>query len=157
MSVGVVDLTNQNIVVDSYDSSDPNKSTNGLYDSAKRQENGDIATDGQLIEAGNAQIFGDVATNAGTVSGAANITGIERTDFYQEPIPVGAPSWSTWNSSPSSVTGTTTINAEATKGSAASRYVLAGISLSGNQTLTIAGNPGGSQTHMEIYVIGNIS
>src|SRR5256885_7528470 len=62
MSVGVVDLTNQNIVVDSYDSSDPTKSTNGLYDPdpLKRQENGDIATNGQLIEAGNAQIHADV-------------------------------------------------------------------------------------------------
>ena len=157
MSVGVVDLTNQNIVVDSYDSTDPTKSTNGLYDPAKRQENGDIATDGQLIEAGNAQIYGDVATNAGTVSGAANITGVERTDFYQEPIPVGAPSWSTWNSSPSSVTGTTTINADATKGSAASRYTLSSISLSGNKTLTVAGNPNGSQTYIEIYVTGDIS
>jgi len=154
MSVGVVDLTNQNIVVDSYDSTDPTKSTNGLYDPAKRQENGDIATDGQLIEAGNAQIYGDVATNAGTVSGAANITGVERTDFYQEPIPVGAPSW---NSSPSLVTGTTTINADATKGSAASRYTLSSISLSGNKTLMVAGNPNGSQTYIEIYVTGDIS
>src|SRR3989440_7773647 len=157
MSVGVVDLTNQNIVVDSYDSRDPTKSTNGLYDPSKRQENGDLATDGNLIEAGNAQIYGDVATNAGTVSGAANITGTQRTDFYQEPIPLGAPSWSTWNSSPSSVTGTTTINADTTKGSAASRYTLSSISLSGNKTLTVAGNPNGSQTYIEIYVTGNIS
>ena len=122
-----------------------------------RTNHGDIATDGQLIEAGNAQIYGDVATNAGTVSGAANITGIERTDFYQEPIPVGAPSWSTWNSSPSLVTGTTTINADATKGSAASRYTLSSISLSGNKTLTVAGNPNASQTYIEIYVTGDIS
>ena len=157
MSVGVVDLTNQNIVVDSYDSSDPTKSTNGLYDPAKRQENGDIATDGQLVEAGNAQIYGDVATNAGTVSGAANITGVERTDFYQEPIPVGAPSWPAINSSVTSVNGTTTINADATQHSAASRYVLTGISLSGNKTLTIAGNANGSQTYVEIYVTGDIS
>jgi hypothetical protein len=157
MSVGVVDLTNQNIAVDSYDSSDSTKSTNGLYDPAKRQQNGDIATDGQLIEAGNAHIYGDVATNAGTVSGAANITGVERTDFYQEPIPVGAPSWSSWNASPSLVTGTTTITASATKGSAASRYVLTSVSLSGSKTLTVAGNPDGSQTYVEIYVTGNIS
>jgi hypothetical protein len=157
MSVGVVDLTNQNIVVDSYDSSDPTKSTNGLYDVAKRQENGDVATDGQLIDAGNAQIFGDVATNAGTVSGAANITGVERTDFYQEPIPVGAPSWSSWNTSVSTVNSTTTITASATQGSAASRYVLSGISLSGGKTLTIAGNADGSQTYVEIYVTGDIS
>jgi hypothetical protein len=157
MSVGIVDLTNQNIVVDSYDSTDPTKSTNGLYDPAKRQENGDIATDGQLIEAGNAQIFGDVATNAGTVSGAANITGVERTDFYQEPIPVGAPTWNGTNGSVTSVTGTTTIQASQTQGSAASRFILSGVSLSGNQTLTIAGNSDGSQTYVEIYVTGDIS
>ena len=155
MSVGVVDLTNQNIVVDSYDSSNPTKSTNGLYDPAKRQENGDIATDGQLIEAGNAQIFGDVATNAGTVSGAANISGVERTDFYQEPIPIGAPSWA--DSSTASINGTTTIDAVATQGSVASRYTFSSISLSGNKTLTIAGNPNGSQTYIEIYVTGDIS
>src|SRR5947207_2840827 len=157
MSVGVVDLTNQNIVVDSYDSTDPTKSTNGLYDSTKRQENGDIATDGQLIEAGNAQIYGDVATNAGTVSGAANITGTERTDFYQEPIPVGAPSWPSINSTPSTVTNTTILTASATKGSANSRYQLSAISINGNQTLTLAGNPDGSKTYIEIYVTGDIS
>jgi hypothetical protein len=157
MSVGVVDLTNQNIVVDSYDSSDPTKSTDGLYDATKREENGDIATDGQLVEAGNAHIYGDVATNAGTVSGVANITGTERTDFYQEPIPVGAPAWSTWNSSLSVVNGTATITASATQGSAASRYVLSSVSVSGGKTLTIAGNPDGSQTYVEIYVNGDIS
>jgi hypothetical protein len=157
MSVGVVDLTNENIVVDSYDSGDPTKSTNGLYDVAKRQQNGDIATDGQLIEAGNAQIYGDVATNAGTVSGAANITGVERTDFYQEPIPIGAPTWSSVNSLITTVLGTTTITASATQGSAASRYVLSQVSLDGNKTLTIAGNPTGSQTYVEIYVVGDIN
>jgi hypothetical protein len=157
MSVGVVDLTNQNIVVDSYDSSDPTKSTNGLYDVTKRQENGDVATDGQLIDAGNAHIFGDVATNAGTVSGAANITGVERTDFYQEPIPIGAPTWGSVNSSVTTVNGNSTITASATKSSAASRYILSGISLSGSKTLTIAGASDGSQTYVEIYVTGDIS
>ena len=157
MSVGVVDLTNQNIVIDSYDSTDSTKSTNGLYDPAKRQENGDIATDGQLIEAGNAQIYGDVATNAGTVSGAANITGVERTDFYQEPIPVGAPSWTAINSLITAITDSTIMTASAIQGSATSRYVLTGISLSGNKTLTIAGNPLGTPTYVEIYVTGDIN
>ena len=148
--------------IDSFDSSNPLKSstnplTLGQFDASKRQSNGDIATDGQLIEAGNAQIYGDVATNAGTVSGAANITGVERTDFYQEPIPVGAPSWPAINSLVTSVTGTTTIIANTAQSSAATRYVLTGISLSGNQTLTIAGNPGGNQTYVEIYVAGDIS
>ncbi len=147
MSVGTMDLTNQNIVIDSYDSRDPNKSTNSLYDVTKRQGNGDIATDGNLIEAGNAHIYGDVATNSGTVSGVANITGIERTDFYQEPIPVGAPSWTAINGTVSSVTDTTTLNASATKGSSISRYELSTIALSGNKTLTLAGNVDGSRTY----------
>lgn len=157
MGVGLVDLNNQNIVVDSYDSTDPNKSTNGLYDVTKRQENGDVATDSQLIDAGNAHIYGDVATNAGTVTGVANITGSQYTDFYQDPIPIGAPSWPSINPTPSSVGGTATLTASATQGSAASRYVLSSVSLSGNKTLTLAGDPSGSKTYIEIYVTGDIS
>jgi hypothetical protein len=157
MSVGTIDLTNQNIVIDSYDSSDPTKSTNTLYDVTKRQENGDIATDGAVIDAGNAHIYGDVATNSGTVTGAANITGTERDDFYQEPIPVSAPSWTSYNGTVTSVTNTTTLTANATSGASVSRYQLSSISLSGNNTLTLAGNPSGSQTYIEIYVTGNIS
>jgi hypothetical protein len=124
---------------------------------AKRQQNGDIATDGNLIEAGNAHIYGDVATNSGTVAGAANITGVERDDFYQEPIPVGAPTWSSYNSTVTTVTDTTTLTASSTSGSAASRYQLNTINLSGGKTLTLAGNPDGSQTYIEIYVTGDIS
>ena len=157
MAVGTLDLTNQNIVIDSYDSRDPAKSTNGLYDVTKRQQNGDIATDGNLIEAGNAHVYGDVATNAGTVSGAANITGIERTDFYQEPIPVGAPSWPSFNASVTTVTNTTTLNASSTSGAPTSRYRLSTISLSGSKNLTLAGNADGSPTYIEIYVTGDIS
>jgi hypothetical protein len=157
MSVGTIDLTNQNIVVDSYDSNDPTKSTNGVYDAAKRQENGDIATDGNLIEAGNAHIYGDVATNAGTVSGAANITGTERTDFYQEPIPVGAPSWVSFNGTVTTVNNTTSLAASATSGASVSRYQLNAISLSGSKTLTLAGAVDGSKTYIEIYVTGDIS
>src|SRR3954470_13012665 len=157
LSVGTIDLTNQNIVVDSYDSSDPTKSTGGLYDVTKRQENGDIATDGNLIEAGNAHIYGDVATNSGTVSGAANVTGTERDDFYQEPIPVGAPTWASFNSSVTNVTGTTTITGNSTSGTSVSRYQLSSINLSGSKTLTLAGNADGSPSYIELYVTGDIS
>jgi hypothetical protein len=61
------------------------------------------------------------------------------------------------NSSVTSVTGNTTIAASATQGSAASRYILGQISLSGSKTLTIAGSADGSQTYVEIYVTGDIS
>ncbi|HEV3410187.1 MAG TPA: hypothetical protein VG095_07825 [Chthoniobacterales bacterium] len=154
---GALDLNDLDIIIDSYDSRDPNKSTNGLYDVSKRQENGSIATNGNLINAGNAHVYGDVATNSGTVTGVANVSGIERTDFYQEPIPVGAPNWSSINPSPMVVTKTTNLAASATEGSAASRYVLSGITLAGTQTLTFTGNPQGTTTYIEIYVTGDVS
>ncbi len=156
-SVGTLNLNNQNIAVDSYNSTDPTKSTNGLYDVAKRQENGNIATDGDLIQAGNAHVYGDVATNSGTVTGVANVTGVQRTDFYQDPIPIGEPDWLSINPTPSVVNGNATLTASATQGSASSRYRLSGISISGSQTLTIAGDPNGSPTYIEIYVTGDIS
>jgi hypothetical protein len=142
-------------VIDSYDSRDSTKSTNGLYDVTKRQQNGNIATDGTVLEAGGAYIYGSVSTNNGTASGIEHITGEERTDFYQDPIPIGAPTWPSINPSPSTVTGTTTISASPTKGSAASRYVLSTITLN-NKILTIAGNADHSTSYIEIHVTGDI-
>lgn len=156
MSVGMLDLTDQNIIIDSYDSRSPTKSTGGLYDVTKRQENGDIATDGQILNAGNAHVYGDVSTNSGTVSGVANVTGQQRDDFYQEPIAIAAPNWSSVNASPILVNGTTTLAASATAGSAASRYVLSSVSLSGTQVLTLSGAANGSLTYIEIYVTGDV-
>ena len=157
MSVGALNLNDANITIDSFDSRDAAKSTNGLYDAAKRQENGSIATNGNLINAGNAHIYGDVATNSGTVSGAANVTGIERTDFYQEPIPVTAPSWPSINPSPALVTGSTSLPANPVEGSIGSRYMLSSVTLSGGETLNLTGNADGSPTYIEIYVTGEIS
>jgi len=164
MADGALDLTDQNIIIDSYDSRDPLKSTNGLYPgttatnpdgSFKRQQNGDIATNGQLLNAGNARVNGDVATNSGTVTGVANVTGVQRDDFYQDPIPVAAPNWSSINPSPSIVAGTVSLAANAVEDSTASRYQLSSITLSGNQVLTLTGNPDGSATYIDLYVTGD--
>jgi len=156
LAVGALDLNNQNIVVDSYDSRDSAKSTNGLYDVTKRQENGNIATDGSILDAGGAYVYGDVSTNAGTATGVQHVTGDQRTDFYQAPIPIAAPSWPSINPTPSAVGKTTTITASPTSGSALSRYVLNYITLNSN-TLTIAGAADGSPTYIEIHVTGDIT
>lgn len=157
LAIGTLDLNNQNIVIDSYDSRDPAKSTNGLYDAAKQQRHGNIATDGSILDAGGAYVYGDVSTNSGTATGVQNVTGVQRTDFYQEPIPIGAPNWSSINPTPSTVNGTATLAAGPTQGASSTRYVLSAISLSGNQTLTLAGNSNGSQTYIELYITGDIS
>ena len=57
------------IWIDSYDSTDPTKSTGGLYDSAKKQAHGNVATTSTLANAGSfggsADIYGTIATGPG--------------------------------------------------------------------------------------------
>lgn len=65
---GRIDLNGNDISTDSFDSSDPNYSTDGMYDPAKKKDNGDVATNSGLansLAAGNANILGDVATGYG--------------------------------------------------------------------------------------------
>ena len=149
-----IDLNNHNIVIDSYDSRDPAKSTNGFYDPAKRQANGDIATNGALISAGAAQIYGNAATNGGSVLNSTNITGDITNDFYQELFPVTAPTVIPALGSPTSAQTTTVLSASA---SIPANYILGSIRLSGSDTLRITGAPDGSPTYSTIVVSGDIS
>jgi len=66
-----------NASVDSFDSSDPNKSTDGLYDPAKRQMNGDIVTictdpEAAVFATGSGVLYGDLIAGIG---GGVKISG----------------------------------------------------------------------------------
>ncbi len=149
-----IDMTDHNIVVDSYDSTDSTKSTNGQWDVTKRQQHGDLATDGTLIAAGDAQVYGTASTNNGTVTGFSNITGEIRTDFWEDLPSVNAPTWSSFIVSPSSGGNGTTLGSSTTKG--ATRYKLTDITLAGNGVLTITGTSTAT-TYVDIWVTGDIS
>ena len=149
-----INLNNHNIVVDSYDSRDPAKSTNGFYDVAKRQENGHIATNGTLLEAGSAHIYGDAMTNGGTVLNSSNVTGEIRNDFFQEIFTVNRPNVSPDAYTPSTVNGDTDIQAKAGN---PTQVLLSGIKLSGQSTLHIKGAADGSPTYAQIVVTGDIA
>lgn len=73
---GKIDMNGNNIETDSFDSADPNHSTNGKYDVSKRKDNGHVATNLDLVDsinAGNANIRGRIATGpGGTVSLGSN-------------------------------------------------------------------------------------
>jgi hypothetical protein len=72
---GSINMNGNNVSSDSFDSADPNYSTNGRYDNRKQNDNGDVATNsgGNVFDAGNANIMGKVATGpGGTVSAGAN-------------------------------------------------------------------------------------
>ena len=153
LSVDTINMNNLNIVVDSYDSRDATKSTNGFYDPAKRQDNGDIATNGTLIDVGNAHIYGDASTNGGSVLRASNVTGEIKNDFFQELFPVQQPVMTRTPGTPSTVTSATTITASA---GAPTQVVLSTINLSGTNTLRIRGAADGSETFCQILVTGNI-
>jgi hypothetical protein len=61
-----------NVTVDSFDSSDPNHSTGGLYDFNKRLDHGDILTTSSVsnaIDVGNSKVYGAVHTAPGGVVG----------------------------------------------------------------------------------------
>ena len=152
---GRISMNSWRIEVDSYDSTDPAKSTNAAYDVAKRQQNGDVATNGQIVDAGNAYIYGDVLTNAGVITGAANITGEQRTDFYEDLLPVKTPSWSSMNSNPTYVDNTTTL-AGGTKANPA-RYKLGWITLAGGKVLNLVPSATGVDSYIEIWVTGGIN
>jgi hypothetical protein len=149
-----IDLTDHNIVVDSYDSRDPRYSSKGLldpitgevlregrYNQGKRKENGDIATNGKVINAGSAHIYGDASTNGGTagengVLNADNVTGETRNDFYQQVLPVARPNVVATPGAPTSISGSTTIDAtQATP----VQVIVPSINLSGQQKLRIRG------------------
>ncbi|EDY18758.1 hypothetical protein CfE428DRAFT_3795 [Chthoniobacter flavus Ellin428] len=149
-----ISLNNHNVVVDSYDSRDPAKSTNGVYDPAKRQQNGNIATNGTLIDAGGAHVYGSAATNGGTVLDATNVTGDVRDDFYQELFAVNRPNVTPDVGTPTYVSSSTTLDAKA--GDPA-QFLLGNVQLSGQDTLRIRGAADGSPTYAQIVVTGDVS
>ena len=57
-----IDLKGNNIATDSFDSMDPNHSTNGLYDPAKRKAAGDVASTDGIINVQNADVRGTLYT-----------------------------------------------------------------------------------------------
>ena len=154
LGVKSVTLNNHNIVIDSYDSRYNTKSTNGGYDPAKRQERGDVGTNGQLITAGGAHVYGNVYTNQGTVLGAENVTGEIISDFYKEILSVQRP-----NVNPDAVTPQSVQNSEVfqAKPGTPSNYQLTSLKLSGQSVLHIKGAEDRSDTFCQIVVTGDIS
>jgi hypothetical protein len=69
---GQIVLNGNNALVDSFDSTDPSASTNGLYIYSKRKGNGVVASNSGIsnaVSTGNADIFGRVATGPGGTVG----------------------------------------------------------------------------------------
>lgn len=127
------DMSGKNATVDSFDSSDPTKSTAGQWTALQRQAHGDVGSDSGVvgdINVGNGSIYGSVFTGPGSAQNNVQIgpngavgdlgwvtssTGIEAGhwsgNFNVNMPDVGAPNTSGWSTSlPAAVSGTITLS-----------------------------------------------
>ena len=150
-------LTMSGGVIDSFHSGDPTKSTNGLYDVTKRQSEGNIGindTEG-ASNLGSAFVYGDVAYSGAAISNAENVQGTISTPFSQPVTPVTAPTWTSFNATPTNINGTMTL----TGGTAAApaKYKVSGLTVSGGKVLTLSPHATGQASYIEIWVTGKFT
>ena len=77
-----INLSNQDVLIDSYDSS-----KGGYSSTTNHGQMGNIATNGQLINANYATVDGNAMTDDGNVNAGDNVTGQQSSNFYQELTP----------------------------------------------------------------------
>ncbi len=152
--------------VDSFNSGNTNYSTNGRYDPAKRQANGNVATDSTansaLVISGNGDIYGQAATGPGgtiTMSGNAAIGGLGwnqgiepgytnndmNVAYPSNAAPAGSSSWLAPTSGTYAYNGT---NYTYALGNVSN--TIAGFTMSGQQSMVVTGNA-------TLYVSGDVA
>lgn len=175
-----INLNNQNVIIDSYDSRDPNSSkngtytngvySNGVYDSKHATQSANVVTNDATTSKGDpgvinlsptgAYVNGNVATNDVPVQGSTgHVSGTVTEDFYQNlPNPPDPSTMSvTWTSFPTS-SGAVTIDTTAGTLQSPLRYKVDGngnggtsISLQ-NDNLNITG-----KGYVEVWIPGDLS
>src|SRR4029077_8313144 len=99
-------------VIDSFNSSDPFKSTNGAYGVTKHQSHGDVATTSSGNSSlNNTYLYGNLAYSGSAVKKTTNVQGTISTPFNATIPSTSDPSWTSgmWNSSITQVNGTATL------------------------------------------------
>jgi hypothetical protein len=89
---GLMSSTSQQTLVDSYDSTDQNKSTSGLYDGGKAQQNGTVWTNNATFSL-IGTVHGDVGTDGAAAPANLVVSGSVNTAHYQALAPISAPNW----------------------------------------------------------------
>ena len=153
-----INLSNQDVLVDSYDSSKGNYSS-----AANHGQMGNVATNGTLINANNATVNGDAMTNNGTVKAGDNVTGQQSSNFFQELTPITPGMLNpAWSGVPSGGTVTSSATYQASTDSTNPTLVrLDGINLpSGGNVININAPDGATAatpSFIKIYVQGDIA
>ncbi len=144
-------------IIDSFNSSDPTKSTNSLYVLAKHQSNGKVGindTQG-ASDLKSTFVYGPIGYSGPAIANTNNVQGTITSGFSSPASPVLAPTWSSYNLSPTIINGTTTLTGGTQ--SAPARYEVSSLNLSGSNFLTLAPYAAGQQSYVEIWVTGNFT
>jgi Tfp pilus assembly protein PilX len=147
-----------NAYTDSFDSTDPTKSTNGQYDQAKRQKHGDVATNssGNSSDLKNAYVYGNASSNSGVIQDTQHVQGSVYNNFSATISSVSDPSFASYNSSPSTINGGNTTLTAGTQ-AAPANFVVSAMSLSAANSLTLAPPSPGQESYINIWVKGDIT
>jgi len=150
-----------NETIDSYDSGDPNKSTNGQYDPAKRQSNGSLASNstGGISDLKGAAVYGDASSNGGTLQNTSGVKGSVYNNFSTTLAPVTKPTWTTFNVFPTAITDPAlpVILTGGTK-AAPQNYKLTDLSVKSKLApLILATHLAGEESYINIWVTGPLS
>ena len=144
--------------VDSFDSDDPTKSTSGLYDIAKRQSNGEVAIlDTQdASNLGGAPVYGNLVYDTGSApTNTGGVTGTITTPSTETIQPVTAPTWTTFNATPSVISSSMTLTGGTQ--AAPAKYKVSSVTVPGGNALTLAPHAAGTESYIEIWVDGNFT
>jgi hypothetical protein len=148
-------------ILNSFDSSDLTKSTNGLYDPAKAQKHANMATLNATGSAFNdTTVFGNLTYSGAVPSGLKGFTGTIATPYKTVIPPVTDPTWTPGTYTPLSTV--LPIIVAGTKDSPATQYKWTGnsgnLTLSSGQTITFKNpTPGTKDNYVILWVPGNIS
>ena len=144
--------------VDSFDSDDSAKSTSNLYDIAKRQSKGDVGindTEG-ATNLGSAYVYGNLSYSGAAPTGTSNVQGTISSPFSDPVKPVNAPTWTTFNPTPTKVDGSSATLTGGTQASPA-RYKLSKVKVQGGNILTMAPHAVGAESYIEVWVTGDFT
>lgn len=161
---GAITLANQMTMVggssvDSFDSSNPAKSTSGQYDVTKRQSHGDISiiqTNGSS-DFNHNYVYGNLNYNGVAVADTDKVQGAITTPNTKTIQPVAKPTWTVYNPTPVVINAGSGSSTTLTSGPAGSpqRYKLTAISITGGHTLTIQNPNPGQERYAEIWITGD--
>lgn len=143
--------------IDSFDSSDPTKSTNSLYDVAKRQSNATVGVlDSQGISNLNGTfVYGDLAYGGPTILNTQNVKGTLSNPYTETANAVAAPTWTTMNATPTIINQTTTLTGGPK--SSPARYKFSSVTVLSGRVLTLAPHASGAESYVEIWITGSLA